>query len=102
MAACAVFPTLAEGFGLPVLEAMARGVPVACSDLAVLREIGADVPLYFDPASAEGAAHAVAVVLDDPARGRAGIEHAKRFSWAEAARGTMGAYERALSQAEGH
>ena len=44
LAACAAFPTRAEGFGLPMLEAMRRGVPVACSDLPVLREVGGDVP----------------------------------------------------------
>ena len=44
LAGCAAFPTRAEGFGLPVLEAMARGVPVACSDIPVLREVGGDVP----------------------------------------------------------
>ena len=49
LAACAAFPTLGEGFGLPVLEAMARGVPVACCDLPVLREVGGDVPHYFPP-----------------------------------------------------
>ena len=57
MAACAAFPTLAEGFGLPMIEAMARGMPVACSDLPVLREVGGELPLYFDPG--------------DPRRGRA-------------------------------
>ena len=41
---CAGFPTRAEGFGMPVLDALARGVPVACSDLAVLREVGGDLP----------------------------------------------------------
>ena len=49
--ACAAFPTRAEGFGLPVLEAMRRGVPVACSDLPVLREVGGDVAALLRPAT---------------------------------------------------
>ena len=51
---CAAFPTLGEGFGLPVIEAMARGVPVACSDLPVLREVGGEVAHYFTPDDPRG------------------------------------------------
>jgi glycosyltransferase involved in cell wall biosynthesis len=103
LASCAAFPTRSEGFGLPVLEAMARGVPVACSDIAVLRELGGDVPRYFDPGAPEEAAAAVRDSLDDHDRGRRGIERAGQFSWSEAARGTMEAYQRALRRArDGH
>lgn len=48
-AQASLYPSLAEGYGLPVAEALALGVPVLCSDLPELREIGLDVPEYFDP-----------------------------------------------------
>lgn len=101
LADCAVFPTRSEGFGLPVLEAMARSLPVACSDIPVLREVGGELPRYFDPADPAAAARAIsaAAAPESAERARAGVEHAGRFSWAESARGTMAAYERALSTA---
>ena len=70
MAACAAFPTRAEGFGMPLLEAMARGVPVACSDLPVLREVGGDVPSYFDPCDPRAAAEAISAALARPRAGQ--------------------------------
>ena len=96
-----VFPSWHEGFGLPVLEAMARAVPVACSEIAVLREVGGELPHYFDPGDPAAAAAAIAAAMstEDAGRGEAGVNHAARFSWAESARGTMAAYERALSGA---
>jgi glycosyltransferase involved in cell wall biosynthesis len=99
LASCAAFPTLGEGFGLPVIEAMARGVPVACSDLPVLREIGGDVAKYFPPGDATAAATAIRAAWGDPDAGRAGRERAARFSWEASARGTWEAYERALAAA---
>ena len=96
MAGCAAFPTLAEGFGLPVAEALGRGVPVACSDIPVLHEVGGDVPHYFSPSDPADAARAIeAALADDTARER-GPARAERFSWPAAARATFEAYERAL------
>ena len=95
MADCGVFPTLAEGFGLPIVEGMARGVPIACSDIPVLREVGGDVPRYFEPHDPAAAAAAITASLGDRERGRLGVERASRFTWSDAARGTMEAYERA-------
>jgi glycosyltransferase involved in cell wall biosynthesis len=96
LAACAVFPTLGEGFGLPVLEAMERGVPVACSDIDVLREIGGDEARYFDPRDERAAAAVIANVMDDPPSQGAARDRARSFSWEACARGTFEAYERAL------
>jgi glycosyltransferase involved in cell wall biosynthesis len=98
LAACAAFPTRAEGFGLPVVEALARGVPVACSDIAVLREVGGDLVHTFTVDDAGGAAAAIGAAMDDRRAREEGPRRAERFSWAETARGTYAAYERAAAR----
>jgi glycosyltransferase involved in cell wall biosynthesis len=102
-AAAFVFPSLAEGFGLPVLEAMVRGVPVACSGRGALAEVAGDAALLFDPESETAIAGAVARLLTDRALAarlaQAGRERARQFSWDAAAAGTLAAYGRALAAA---
>jgi glycosyltransferase involved in cell wall biosynthesis len=100
-AACVVFPSLYEGFGLPVLEAMARGVPVACSNRSSLPEVAGDAALTFDPEDTEAIRSAMERLLTDPTlAGRlreAGRERAALFTWERTAELTAGTYRRALA-----
>jgi glycosyltransferase involved in cell wall biosynthesis len=98
-----VFPSLYEGFGFPVLEAMRRGVPVACSDRSTLPELAGGAALLFDPED-DAAIHAALVRLlgDGELRERlrvAGPEQAARFDWDATATATAAVYERALREA---
>lgn len=88
-----IYPSTFEGFGMPVLEAMAAGVPVACSDIRPLREVAADAALYFDPLDEDALASGLTrIVSDEPLRAtlsRLGRERARGFSWEQAARQTL-------------
>jgi glycosyltransferase involved in cell wall biosynthesis len=100
LASCFVFPSLYEGFGLPVLEAMARGLPVVCSDRAALKEVAGDAARIVDPDSAHAIADAVQEVLGNPGLAEhlrtAGAEQAAKFTWSATARETLRTYELAL------
>ena len=99
-ATAVVVPSRREGFGLPVAEAMARGVPVAHSDLAVLREVSGGHAVTFDPGSAADLARALRELSGDPARRRAlgaeGRERAAALTWDDAVAATLARYRRAL------
>lgn len=95
-----VFPSLSEGFGLPALEAMSYGVPVACSDATCLPEVAGEAAEYFDGKDEGEMAKVMAAVLASKERQdilvERGYEQVKKFSWAATAELTHKAYLRAL------
>ena len=104
-AACFAFPSANEGFGLPVLEAMERGVPVVCANASALPEVAGNAALLVDPADTSALADAISSVLTDPAlesslRNR-GYEQAARFSWDRCAEETPLCLQRAVRSRHG-
>lgn len=85
-----VFPSLHEGFGFPVLEAMACGAPVVCSDASSLPEVAGDAALLVDPLDTDALAEALARIVHDETLRRElverGFAHVQRFSWQRCAR----------------
>lgn len=80
-----IMPSLHEGFGLPIIEAMASGVPVLCSDIDVFREVAEDNAVYFDPRNVPEIGRSIIEVLNNPQRlqplAEKGVKHASAFSW---------------------
>ncbi len=99
-AACFIFPSRHEGFGLPVLEAMRRRVPVACSNASALPEVAGNAAMYFDPRRPEEIAATLVRLLTDRREAQRyaarGFEHQQAFTWKRTAVGTLHTYERAL------
>jgi glycosyltransferase involved in cell wall biosynthesis len=99
-AACFAFPSFREGFGLPILEAMRRGLPVACSNTSAVPEVAGDAALTFDPHRPAEIAAAVIRLLQDEELARSlsqrGRERAALFSWKRTAEETLASFERAL------
>jgi glycosyltransferase involved in cell wall biosynthesis len=97
-----VFPSLYEGFGLPVLEAMACGTPVIASNTSAIPEIAADTGILFDPYDTRGLTEAIVRVLDNAelrAEMRAnGLERARRFTWQKTAEATLDLYRSVLQR----
>ena len=96
-----VFPSLLEGFGLPILESMQCGLPVACSDLPSLAEVAGEAAYLFNPYSVEDITRSLMVCLSDNdlrrrliARGRA---YAAKFNWEDTARQTLEVYRMAVN-----
>lgn len=102
-AACVVFPSLYEGFGLPVLEAMACGAPVVCSSASSLPEVAGDAAILLDPLDTAAWTRIIPRLLDDSALRASlraqGLARAAQFSWVSAARDTLGVYRALVARA---
>jgi glycosyltransferase involved in cell wall biosynthesis len=95
-----IFPSLYEGFGLPVLEAMASGTPVVTTRSSAMPEVAGDAGNYIDADDAEGLRDALIRLIDDRQHWQAcrdaGLLRARLFSWKRCAQATAGAYRQAM------
>jgi glycosyltransferase involved in cell wall biosynthesis len=90
------FPSLDEGFGMPALEAMARGIPVLSSNRGAMKEVCGDAALLVDPTQTEAMAHGLRRLIDEEVMrkdlSQRGIARAAQFTWERAARETWNVY----------
>jgi alpha-1,3-rhamnosyl/mannosyltransferase len=97
-----VYPSLLEGFGMPLLEAMRRDVPVACSNASALPEVAGNAAEMFDPYDVGAIAAAIRRLVDDEGRREQLVERGRQryplFSWERAARATLDVYRAVLSE----
>jgi glycosyltransferase involved in cell wall biosynthesis len=103
-AALFAFPSLYEGFGLPVLEAMACGTPVVTSSVSSLPEIAGDAAILVDPADVAGISSAMEAVLSNPDLAQrmsvAGLVRAHSFSWERTALETLAVYRESIEEGD--
>lgn len=96
-----IFPSLFEGFGIPLVEAMASGCPIACSKVTSIPEVVGEAGVFFDPLSVEDIAEKIWTLWTDEVVRKemvsAGLERVKMFSWEKAARETVEVYRKALA-----
>jgi glycosyltransferase involved in cell wall biosynthesis len=99
-ASALLFPSLEEGFGFPVLEAMVRGLPVVTSNSSSLPEVGGDAALYADPRDPHSIAGEVVRAVEDLELRRElirkGVARSREFTWERTARETLRVYEELL------
>lgn len=103
-AAALIYPSCYEGFGLPLIEAMAQGCPVICSGVSSMPEVGGNAAVYFEPTDVDSIQTTVEKTLGDPTlmkeMSRRGLEHHGQFTWKRCFQETMAVYHKALGSAE--